>query len=66
MLLVMQEQEEEKEIKVDYLIKILEESIKKHGEKPLTNKWLLNCLKLAQKKEEKEQEFYDKLDYSID
>ena len=31
------------------LIEILEESVKKNGEKPLTNKWLLNIVKLAQK-----------------
>ena len=33
----------------DYLIEILEESIKKNGEKPLTNKWLLNILKMVNK-----------------
>lgn len=31
------------------LIEILEESIKKNGEKPLTNKWLLNILNMAEK-----------------
>ncbi len=29
----------------DNLIELLEESLKKNGEKPLTNKWLLNILK---------------------
>ena len=38
------------------LIEILEESVKKNGEKPLTNKWLLNILKLVEKKQEKEEE----------
>jgi hypothetical protein len=33
----------------DYLIEILEESVKKNGEKPLTNTWLLNILKLTTK-----------------
>ena len=31
----------------DFLIEMLEESVKKNGEKPLTNKWLLNILKLV-------------------
>jgi hypothetical protein len=34
----------------DILIEILEESINKNGEKPLTNKWLLNILKMVNKK----------------
>lgn len=29
----------------EYIIELLEESVKKNGEKPLTNKWLLNILK---------------------
>lgn len=41
----------------DYLIEILEESVKKNGEKPLTNKWLLNILKLATKQIENECDF---------
>jgi len=35
----------------DELIYTLEKSLEKHGEKPLTNKWLLNLLKTARKKE---------------
>lgn len=31
---------------VELLIQILEASVKKNGEQPLTNKWLLNILKL--------------------
>jgi len=31
----------------DYLIEILEQSVKKNGVKPLTNEWLLNILKLT-------------------
>lgn len=38
------------------LIDILEESVKKHWEKPLTNKWLLNILKKSQEKQEYEDE----------
>ena len=41
----------------DYLIEILEESVKKNGEKTLTNKWLLNILKLATKQIENEDDF---------
>ena len=41
----------------DYLIEILEESVKKNGEKPLTNKWLLSILKLATKKIDNEDDF---------
>jgi hypothetical protein len=37
------------------IIEILEKSVEKNGEQPLTNKWLLNILKLSQKQlEEKE------------
>ena len=39
---------------MEVMIKILEESVKKNGEKPLTNKWLLNILKLAKARVEKE------------
>ena len=35
----------------DNLIWILNESVKKNGEKPLTNKWLLNILKMVEKKQ---------------
>ena len=41
----------------DYLIEILEESVKKNGEKPLTNKWLLNILKLVNKQIDNEDNF---------
>lgn len=39
----------------DTLIYILEESVKKNGEKPLTNKWLLNLLKMARYSIEEEE-----------
>jgi hypothetical protein len=45
-----------KKMDTQILIEILEESVKKNGEKPLTNKWLLNILKLVEKKQEKEEE----------
>lgn len=35
----------------DTLISILEESVRRHGEKPLTNRWLLNILKMADRAE---------------
>ena len=38
-----------------HLIETLEKSLEKHGEQPLTNKWLLNLLKTAQKKMENEE-----------
>lgn len=43
----------------DYLIEILEESVKKNGEKQLTNKWLLNILKLVQKKIDQNDDFME-------
>lgn len=48
-------------MKIDILIEILEKSIEKNGEKPLTNKWLLNILKQANKqikRKEAEADFY--------
>lgn len=38
------------------LIKILEESVVRNGEKPLTNKWLLNILRMAERNLSHEQE----------
>lgn len=35
----------------DTLISILEESVRRNGEKPLTNRWLLNILKMADRAE---------------
>lgn len=35
----------------DNLIFILEESVKKNGEQPLTNEWLLNILKMVEKQQ---------------
>ena len=38
------------------LINILEKSVEKNGEKPLTNKWLLNILKQVDKQIEREED----------
>ena len=44
----------------DNLIETLEESVKKNGEKPLTNKWLLNILKKVRADLEKDENYsYD-------
>lgn len=48
-------------MEIDILIEILEASIKKNGVKPLTNEWLLNILKQANRqiqREEAEADFY--------
>ena len=44
---------------LDYLIDILESSVEKHGEKPLTNKWLLNIVKMAEKSARREEDYDD-------
>ena len=46
----------------DYLIEILEESVKKNGEKPLTNNWLLNILKIIVKRQENNEWIMENLD----
>jgi hypothetical protein len=50
----------------DYLIEMLEESVKKNGEKPLTNKWLLNILKLVTKQIENKDAFPETFDPNWD
>lgn len=44
------------------IIKMLELSVEKNGEQPLTNKWLLNIIKMALskkvKQDEIEEEYY--------
>ena len=44
-------------MELDILISILEKSVEKNGEKPLTNKWLLNILKQVDKQIEQEERF---------
>jgi len=46
-------------MELDTLIETLEYSVKKNGEKPLTNLWLLNILKQVRDQEEKEDERLD-------
>lgn len=40
------------------LMKLLEESVARNGEKPLTNQWLLNMLKLLAKNQETDDWWY--------
>lgn len=47
----------------DFLIETLEKSIEKNGELPLTNKYLLNILKLTERRIEREEQ---KSDFSFD
>jgi hypothetical protein len=42
---------------IEGLIKILEESVKRNGEKPLTNKWLLNICKMVNNCQINESEY---------
>lgn len=49
-----------------YLKEVLAESIKKNGEKPLTNKWLYNIINLAEKKIEEEENRIDNIGYHPD
>lgn len=46
-------------MELEMIIEALEGSVKKNGEKPLTNKWLLNLLKQVQAKKEKIEEYYE-------
>lgn len=40
-------------MELDIILEILEKSVEKNGEKPLTNKWLLNIIKQAQRQIDK-------------
>lgn len=42
-------------MELEELIEVLEISVKKNGEKPLTNKYLLNILKLTQRRLNQEE-----------
>ena len=48
------------------LIDILEKSIKKNGDKPLTLSHLLNILKMVQRKKDKEEENLDLIQAEFD
>ena len=50
----------------DYLIKTLKESVEKNGEKPLTNKWLLNILIMTRKQLANEDSYHDIFDPNWD
>jgi hypothetical protein len=39
----------------EILMDILEESVAKNGERPLTNRWLLNIMRLAEKRAHHEE-----------
>ena len=43
----------------DALIRVLSASVEKHGEKPLTNKWLLNIMRRAERQLEAEERLAD-------
>ena len=46
-----------------HIIEVLGASIEKQGEKPLTNKWLLDILKMAEKNKRNKQEKEDDCGY---
>lgn len=52
-------------MELETLIEVLEASIKKNGENPLTNLYLLNILKMVDKKLEKESD-RDQYDFEPD
>lgn len=41
-------------VDLDYVMGVLEDSVKKNGEKPLTNVWLLNIMRMAQRRAERD------------
>lgn len=43
----------------DYLIDALTKSVEKNGEKPLTNRWLLNILKSVKRREDRLSDPFD-------
>ena len=53
-------------MELEKLISVLEISVKRNGEKPLTNLWLLNILKLAKKEIEQEEEMAEQVSTSKD
>ena len=42
---------------IDELIEILASSVEKHGEQPLTNRWLLNIVRMAVRNHERDIEY---------
>lgn len=53
-------------MELEKLISILEISVKRNGEKPLTNLWLLNILKLVKQELEQEEETAEQVNTSKD
>ena len=53
-------------MELEKLTSVLKISVKRNGEKPLTNLWLLNILKLAKKELEQEEETAEQFDRSED
>ena len=53
-------------MELEKLISVLEISVKRNGEKPLTNLWLLNILKLVKKELEQEEEMAEQVSTSKD
>ena len=49
---------------IEKLISILETSVEKNGEKPLTNKWLLNIVKMLRRELIKDEAFYNEEFYN--
>lgn len=50
------------------IIWVLERSVKRNGEQPLTNKWLLNIMKMAERKAvyDASNEYLAEIDYIPD
>lgn len=53
-------------IDIDTLIEVLEASISRNGEKPLTNRWLLNIIKQVRNSQELEEEWEDRTNMAAD
>ena len=51
---------------MEYVIMLLEKGLEKYGEKPLTNKWLLNILKFADELRDKEEHEVELAGYDDD
>lgn len=43
----------------DALVRVLSASVEKNGEKPLTNKWLLNIMRHAERQHQREEHCTD-------
>lgn len=43
-------------MELEYLEEVLEKSVELHGEQPLSNNWLLNIIRVAIRKAERDEE----------